>query len=43
MGFSPAGMLESSILDAGTVDYWENFTSSSDEPSGVLHLTQTRH
>ena len=35
MGYSATGALESSILDAGTVDYWENFTSSGDEPAGT--------
>ncbi len=35
MGYSPAGTLESSILDADSVDCWENFTSSGDEPAGT--------
>ncbi|MCD4707243.1 MAG: T9SS type A sorting domain-containing protein [Candidatus Sabulitectum sp.] len=33
-GYS-AGTLESSILDAGTVDYWDTFVSSGDEPAGT--------
>ena len=35
MGFSAAGTLESSILDAGTVDSWDLFTSSEEEPTGT--------
>jgi len=35
MGFSPAGDIESSILDAGTVEFWDNFASSGDEPAGT--------
>ncbi|MCK5842002.1 MAG: VCBS repeat-containing protein, partial [Candidatus Sabulitectum sp.] len=32
-GFSPAGTLESSVLDVDSVDHWENFTSTGDEPA----------
>ena len=33
--FAPAGYLESSILDAGTVGAWELFTSNEQEPAGT--------
>ena len=42
MGFSPVGTLESSILNAGTVDSWENFTSSEMEPAGTSVSYQFR-
>ncbi len=32
MGYSAEGTLESSILDAGTVDYWNNFAFNQLEP-----------
>ncbi|MCD6587936.1 MAG: T9SS type A sorting domain-containing protein, partial [Candidatus Fermentibacteraceae bacterium] len=35
IGFSPEGTLESSILDAGTVEYWDTFAFSGDEPDGT--------
>ncbi|MCK5037363.1 MAG: T9SS type A sorting domain-containing protein [Candidatus Sabulitectum sp.] len=33
--FSPSGALESSILDAGWVDFWELFASNEQEPTGT--------
>ena len=35
LGFSSAGTLESSILDADSLHCWEEFTSSGDEPVGT--------
>ena len=35
MGHYSAGTLESSILDAGTVDTWQLFSSSEEEPTGT--------
>ena len=35
IGCSPAGTLESSILDAGTVDSWELFESNQQLPAGT--------
>ena len=35
MGYSSVGVLESSILDADSVDCWGNFASSGDEPAGT--------
>ena len=35
MGFSPAGDIESSILDAGTNDFWDNSASNGNEPTGT--------
>ncbi len=34
-GFSPTGALESSILEADCVDFWEFFTSNEQEPNGT--------
>jgi len=35
MGYSPVGTLESSVLDAGTVEYWDTFAFNGDEPAGT--------
>jgi len=35
MGYSAAGSLESSILDANTVDFWELFISNEQKPIGT--------
>jgi len=42
MGYSPAGVLESSILDAGAINVWLLFTSHELEPAGTSVAFQFR-
>ncbi|MCK5035457.1 MAG: T9SS type A sorting domain-containing protein [Candidatus Sabulitectum sp.] len=41
-GYSAAGTLESSILDAGTVEYWDIFACNHMEPAGTSLCYQFR-
>jgi len=42
IGYSPVGTIESSILDAEIVNYWEDFVSSGNEPTGTSLSFQFR-